>query len=309
MTGPTADRPAPIRLTPDHLRLVLDDLSARHGFDTTSARLIKFTNSAVFDLPRADVVIKVAGSRLVTERMPKVIEVARWLEANDFPAVRLHRGVAQPIHSHGHAATVWNRVEAGGLAPTGRELAQLILRFHRLPPLATLPIWAPLVSIRQRIAEADGLEADDLDFLTARCDEVDRQLARLSPGLPPGPIHGDAFLGNLIPHTTGPVLCDFDSTSFGPREWDLAPVAVGSLRFDYEDDPHGPFAAAYGYDVTTWDGFPVLRSLRELQLVTSVLPVLRSNPPIRDQFEHRLSSLRAGDAVRWQPYERAFKTA
>ena len=105
------------------------------------------------------------------------------------------------------------------------------------------------------------------------------------------------------------MLCDFDSTSVGPREWDLTPVAVGSPRFDYDHDPQGSFAADYGFDVTTWSGFRVFRRLRELQLVTSVLPVLRSNPPVRRQFEHRLASFRAGDATRWQPYERAFKTA
>jgi hypothetical protein len=309
MTAPTADGPAQGRLTPDRLQLVLADLCAAHGFDKTLARLIKFTNSAVFELPQAGVVIKVAGSGLVTARIPKVIDVAHWLEAQDFPAVRLHPGVDQPVHSYGHAATVWLRVEPSGPHPTGRELAQLTRWFHELPPLATLPPWEPLGSIRQRVAEADGLEADDLAFLTARCDELDRQLARLPTVLSVGPIHGDVFLGNLIPHSSGPVLCDFDSTSVGPREWDLTPVAVGSLRFDYEDDPHEPFAATYGFDVTTWEGFPVLRQVRELQLVASVLPVLRSNPPIRDQFEHRLASLRAGDPVRWQPYERAFKTA
>lgn len=39
--------------------------------------------------------------------------------------------------------------------------------------------------------------------------------------------------------------------------------------------------------------------LRELQLVTSVLPILRSNPAVRGQFEHRLASLQAGDTGRW----------
>ena len=144
-------------------------------------------------------------------------------------------------------------------------------------------------------------------FLAERCDEVEARLGDLRPTLAPGPIHGDAFLGNLIPGPNGPVLCDFDSTSIGYREWDLTPVAVGSLRFDYEIDPHQSFAAAYGFDVTSWSGFAVLRQLRELQLVTSVLPVLRSNPPVRRQFEHRLAALRTGSAERWQPYARFFE--
>jgi hypothetical protein len=297
------------RLTPDRLQVVLADLCTACAFDGTDARLIKFTNSAVFDLPRAGVVVKIAGSRLVTERIPKVVRVARWLEAHDFPAVRLLPSVDQPVYTHGHAATVWRRVASGGPAPNGGDLAGLICRFHGLPPPPDLPAWDPMKGIRQRLAEADGVGADDLRYLASRCDDLDADLARLSPALDPGPIHGDVFLGNLIPHERGPVLCDFDSTSIGPREWDLTPDAVGSLRFDYDGDPHPAFVAGYGFDVTTWGGFPTLRQLRELQLVTSVLPVLRSNPPIRAQFEHRLTSLRAGDGARWQPYERAFKTA
>jgi hypothetical protein len=55
-----------------------------------------------------------------------------------------------------------------------------------------------------------------------------------------------------------PVICDFDSTSTGPREWDLTPAAVGKLRFNYPVDTDGQLASAYGFDVITWNGFPVL---------------------------------------------------
>lgn len=121
--------------------------------------------------------------------------------------------------------------------------------------------------------------------------------------LPPGAIHGDPFLGNLIPGPEGPVLCDFDSTSIGPREWDLTPIAVGKLRFNYPHDDHSLVAAGYGFDVTTWEGFPVLRRIRELKLVTSVVPILRSNPSIRNQWRHRLETFKCGDAgAKWETY-------
>jgi Ser/Thr protein kinase RdoA (MazF antagonist) len=306
MTSPTDGGAAGGHLSPDRLRDVLAGICEACALDGAGARLIKFTNSAVFDLPRAGVVVKVAGSRLVTERIPKVIEVARWLEEHDFPAVRLLADVDQPVQASGRAATLWQRVPGDGPEPTGRDLARLIRRFHSLPPPAGLPTWDPMRGIRQRLAEADGVGAEELAFLTGRAGAVEAELAGIVPALRSGPIHGDVFLGNLIPDERGPVLCDFDSTSIGPREWDLTPVAVGSLRFDYEIDPHASFAAAYGFDVMAWDGFPVLRQLRELQLVTSVLPVLRSNPAVRGQFEHRLASLHTGDTGRWQPYARAF---
>jgi aminoglycoside phosphotransferase (APT) family kinase protein len=140
-------------------------------------------------------------------------------------------------------------------------------------------------------------------FLHAKCDELQEAIDRLSYQLPPGPIHGDSFLGNLIPGPDGPIICDFDSAADGPREWDLTPVAVGQLRFAYPGQAHQELADTYGMDVTRWPGFSVLRQLRELQLVTSVLPVLRSNPSLMAQWQHRLKSFRDNDlqAV-WAPY-------
>ncbi|MFF5213418.1 hypothetical protein [Streptosporangium sp. NPDC000396] len=68
-------------------------------------------------------------------------------------------------------------------------------------------------------------------------------------------------------------------------------------------DEHRALAEDYGFDVTQREGFPALRRLRELKLVTSVLPVLRSNPGVRPQWEHRMCSFRTRDiAARWQPY-------
>jgi hypothetical protein len=80
-------------------------------------------------------------------------------------------------------------------------------------------------------------------------------------------------------------------------------VAAGHLRFVSKADNQTRLAAAYGFDVTAWDGFAVLRRLRELQLVTSVVPVLRSNPGLRQQWQHRLRTFRDGDEdARWELY-------
>jgi hypothetical protein len=63
------------------------------------------------------------------------------------------------------------------------------------------------------------------------------------------------------------------------------------------------FAAAYGYDVTSWPGFGVLRAVRELKLTTSVLPILRSRPQVRPELFRRLDDLRQGRMdARWTRY-------
>ncbi|WP_248959067.1 phosphotransferase enzyme family protein [Sphaerisporangium perillae] len=291
-------------LTRDNLRFLLEALCAETGLDPDRAELIKFTNNAVFRLRADPVVVRIAGSTAARERAGLVVRVARWLAAHDYPAVRLLPGFEQPIRLHGQMITLWEHVPDTGPRPDGAGLAVLLKRLHRLPGApAGLPQWRPMQEVRQRLAEPEELDAGDHTFLLQECDEVEEQLARLRFVLPPGVIHGDAFLGNVIAGPHGPVLCDFDSTGLGPREWDLAPVAVGRLRLDYATDDHAMLAKHYGADVTEWDGFPVLRRLRELKLVTSVLPILRSNPSIRSQWEHRMRTFRARDlTTRWQPY-------
>jgi hypothetical protein len=292
------------RLTRDKLQGILAAVSARAGVDPAGAELIKFTNNAVFRLTRAPAVIRIAGSSAVRQRAGKVVQVAQWLAEHGIPAVRLLPGIDQPVLADGHLATVWQQIPAAGPRPTGTDLAGLLRRFHALPaPSFALPTWQPFEEIRQRLAEPEGLGADDHALLVRRCDELETELAQVRFVLPTGVIHGDAFLGNLIPGPDGPALCDFDSTSTGPREWDLTPVAVGGLRLNYAVDDHTPLAVCYGFDVTAWDGFPVLRQIRELKLVTSVVPILRSNPSIREQFQHRLRTFKSGDTTaRWEPY-------
>ncbi|GAA3805155.1 aminoglycoside phosphotransferase family protein [Sphaerisporangium flaviroseum] len=291
-------------LTHDNLRTLLAAVCAATGLDPGGAELIKFTNNAVFRLRGAPVVVRIAGSTAARERAATVVGVARWLAGHDFPAVRLLAGLEQPISLHGQVITLWERVPETGPRPDGADLAVLLKRLHRLPgPPPDLPEWRPINEVRQRLAEPEDLATGDHAFLLDQCDQVEKELAGLRFRLPRGVIHGDAFLGNVIPGTRGPVLCDFDGTTIGPREWDLTPVAVGRLRLDYTTDDHAMLARRYGVDITEWDGFPVLRRLRELKLVTSVLPILRSNPGIRPQWEHRMRTFKAGDlTARWQPY-------
>lgn len=293
------------RLSRDRLVALLSAICTIAGLDARDAELIKFTNNAVFRLAHDPVVVRIAGSAAARNRIDKVVDVARWLADHSMPAVRLLPGVEQPLMVHGHAATLWQAIPAVGPSPTPADLAGILRQWHALPPpTPALPVWHPLDEIRQRLAEPEAISTADLGYLQQQCDAIEGELAVARYVLPSGPIHGDAFLGNLIPGRDGPVICDFDSTSHGPREWDLTPIAVGRVRFDYGSDIHGALASAYGFDVTTWDGFPVLRRLRELKLVTSVVPILGSYPSIRDQWQHRLETFRNGDTTaKWTTYQ------
>jgi hypothetical protein len=294
------------RLTLDNLPDVVAAICACAGLDPTGAELIKFTNNAALRLPKERVVVRIAGSRTVRASIAKVVAVADWLAENDMPTVRLLPGIEQPVRAAaGHAATLWQEVPASGAAPTGADLGRILARFHALPsPAFDLPRWSPFSRIRGKIHDATGISDADQNWLLQRCDEIADDTEALDYELPPGVIHGDPFLGNLIAGPDAPILCDFDGVSHGPREWDLTPAAVGRLRMDYPVDHHTPLAAAYGYDVTQWSGFPVFRRLRELILVTSVLPQLATNPALRAQWQPRYDSLRADDTgTRWATYQ------
>jgi aminoglycoside phosphotransferase (APT) family kinase protein len=218
--------------------------------------------------------------------------------------VRLLPDIGQPVEVEGQIATFWQTVPAAGPPSTGADLGWLLRRLHAITtPPPDLPRWNPILGIRSRLADAEGLDVNVHEYLQSTCDEVEKALASVKYALPQGVLHGDATVANLISGPAGPVICDFDSSSIGPQEWDLTPVATGHYRFRNKADNLTPLSMAYGFDITTWDGFPVLRRLRELQLVTSVVPVLLSNPALREQWAHRLDSFRRGDPnTKWSLY-------
>lgn len=282
------------------LASVCDEL----GLEADHARLLKFTNSAVFALDGLGLVLRIAGSKPVSDKAARGVVMARWLAEHDVPAVRLVEEVPQPLYIDERAVTTWHLVPDEGAPPTPEDLGRLLRRLHAIveaPP--GLPQWDQVASVRARLAAATTLADDEYAFLDEQINEVAEQLQGVEPMLPRGPLHGDAHTGNLIPGPDGPVLCDFDSAAAGPREWDLTPIAVGHLRLTPPPDAYPRFAASYGMDVLDWAGFPVFRRIRELQLVTSVLPVLATNPALQGEWRHRFDTLRSGDAsARWHRY-------
>jgi hypothetical protein len=290
--------------TRDKLAGALAAVCVVAGLDHTGATLLRLTNNAVYRLARHAVVVRIVASRALRHRVEKVVRVARWFAEHEIPAVRLALGVEQPIRVGDHLATLWETVIDGGARPRGRDLGRLLRRVHDLPaPEFPLPVWHPLDDVRRRVDDAEDLEDADRKFLLHRCEEVAGRLEELEPVLPTTLVHGDAHLGNLIASPAGPVLCDFDSSCIGPPEWDLTPLAVGVVRFGEPAGRYRELARTYGMDVTRWSGFPVLREVRELKLITSVLPIMTSNPRVRPELLRRLDDFRRGDtSARWSRY-------
>jgi hypothetical protein len=286
------------------LARALAQVCAIAGLDHTGATLLRITNNAVYRLAKHPVVVRIVASRALRHRVEKVVRVATWFAEHDVPAVRLLAGVAQPVRVGDHLATLWDEVPPGGPKPRARDLGRLLRRVHTLPdPEFPLPGWHPLDDVRRRVDDAEDLHDADRKFLLRRCEEVDGRLRELQFVMPRCLIHGDAHLGNLISSSAGPVLCDFDSSCIGPPEWDLIPLAVGVVRFGEPAGRYRELARTYGLDVTRWGGFPVMREVRELKLITSVLPIMTSNPGVRPELLRRLDDFRRGDtSARWSRY-------
>lgn len=291
------------RYTRPKLAVALAEICAAAGLDPRGARLLRFVNNGVFQLREHPVIVRIVLAPSFSYRAVNVVEAARWLAEHDVPAVRLLPGVEQPVRVGDHLATLWQAVDSVGPPPTGRDLAELLRRVHSLPVPPTLAPWRPTEDVRRRLRDAEQLHPDDHDFLRQRCEDIERRLAELEFPLPRGVVHGDAHLGNLIAGPDGPVLCDLDSLCIGPPEWDLTPMAVGRLRLGQPPERYAELAEHYGFDVTAWPGFQVLRDLRELKITSSVLPILQSNPRNQAELQRRLRSMRLGDVTaQWAPY-------
>ncbi len=282
-------------MTAETLAGALADVCRACGFDPADARLIRHVNNAVFQLAHDPVVVRLVTLPSYVPRAEVAVRAATWFAEHGVPTIRLVPGLDQPVRAGHGIATVWETVPAVGPAPDGADLAGILRTLHGLPiPEATFPAWDPLSDLRNRLADTTELSAADRSFLERRCDELDAAAAELNFVLPPSVVHGDAHVGNVIPGPAGPVLCDFDSCCVGPPEWDLVPMAVSAVRFGRPAGHQRELAAGYGIDVTTWDGFEVLRGIRDLKIVAGVFPGRDRGPTIAAEFDRRMASLRAG---------------
>jgi aminoglycoside phosphotransferase (APT) family kinase protein len=114
-------------------------------------------------------------------------------------------------------------------------------------------------------------------------------------------IHGDAYRGNLLHEGHRVVLADWDAVSTGPREIDLVPTLQAS-RFGLPEAQRDAFIAAYGRDIRSWDGYAVLRDIRELSTTSALLRDGHADEAARRQLQIRLRSLRTDDDLQWTPF-------
>lgn len=268
-------------------------------------RLLRLGENALFTLPAEDLVARIARSVDLLDRVERELAVARWLLDSGFPATRVAEHVRQPLVLDGRPITFWRFVREDERQSASTEMLGRILRaFHDLPaPPFELPVFDPFSVVPRRLAEARGIDPEDLAFLDAMYRELRSSYAELRYALPEGLIHGDAHRGNLIMSGGLALLSDFEVVAFGPREWDLAVTALAADRFQLPDREYRAFVKSYGFDVKDWAGYPVLRSVRELTMTTWLMQNVSDDPAIEAEFRKRVSSLSKGDGqATWRAF-------
>jgi aminoglycoside phosphotransferase (APT) family kinase protein len=240
---------------------VLREVVAAAGLSTEGAQPIQLAENDLWRLP-ANIVVRIAraGQEAAAARE---VAVTRWLAEHDVPAVR-PLPMEQPVHACGRAATFWEELPPHRHG-TEVDLAPLLRRLHDLPkPSFHIGRLDPFVRITDRLAAARSVSDDDREWLLHRLDDLRQEWDHLPAGQPECVIHGDAWGGNCAVTADGAVLMDFERTSEGPPEWDLTSTAIEHDTFGtLSEAGYRRYCEAYGYDVMAWDGYPILRGIRE----------------------------------------------
>ncbi|MFI6310252.1 phosphotransferase family protein [Nocardia fusca] len=189
---------------------------------------------------------------------------------------------------------------------TVTEIATALRRLHALEAPNFLSTIDPFVRLEQRIDAAITLPAEDRQWLYQHLIDLREAWSHRVAGLPWGPVHGDAWEGNVVTTDDGTTLfLDLERTSIGPPEWDLTSTAIKLSSFGWINaQQYTEFVAAYGYDVTEWTGFALLRDIREMRMTCMAAQAAAHQPARIDQAQLRVDSLRGRHGLRpWDGWE------
>ncbi|MDQ0763915.1 phosphotransferase enzyme family protein [Streptomyces canus] len=275
------------------------------GLDPDGIELLRLGDHAVF---------RIAGGRVVSrvgrhaDRLPSVrreVAVAQWLAAEGYPSARLVTEAEQPVVVDRHPVTFWEGLADGEKYASTGEMGELLRRLHRLePPHFSLPALRPFDKVEQRLRRA-VIRAETRVYLAGLAEELAAEYEKLEFALPPGHVHGDFNVGNVLRDVEGhPKVIDLDGFAAGPREWDLMQTAMYYDSFGWHTEAeYADFSEGYGFDVRQWSGYTVLRSVRELLMVTWLAQNAGTNPRAAEEVEKRVETLRSSGSRRdWAPF-------
>lgn len=177
--------------------------------------------------------------------------------------------------------------------------ADLLADLHATPAPDTLGPGGLGVELERMWARLpENLPGHHRDRLAVRRDAARAALAEMDPGREV--VHGDAYVGNVVVSSDGPVFIDPDTLHLGRPLEDLAWVEV-NLRRMYGDDGSAWRRLLARYGPVPGDDLGDLIEIRETVLLTWMAGLWSREPGIRGEFEHRLDTA-ADPRARWTDY-------
>jgi aminoglycoside phosphotransferase (APT) family kinase protein len=263
------------------------------GLNGDQAELIRAAENTIFRLS-GGVVARVSRAGQSAAAAAKEVTVSRWLKSVAVPVVEALDDVEQPAEVRERAVTFWRELPPHRQGSTA-EVADMLRLLHALvvPPELCLPPLAPFVRLAERISVATVFSEEDRAWLVEWLGTLQAGYEDLSPGLPWCAVHGDAWGGNIVVTEHGPVMLDLERFAFGPPEWDLTSAAFDYTTCGYlSQDEWREFCRRYGYDVTEWSGYAILRDIRELRKITFAAQMAEQYPYVQDQALYRLACIK-----------------
>jgi aminoglycoside phosphotransferase (APT) family kinase protein len=281
------------------------------GLDPAKIEPIRFGENALYRLDGQQVVVRVARrAPAALATATKEVRVSQWLATHQVSAVRALEGAQQPVEAEGRIVTFWHELPPHryGSYP---EIAQSLRRLHALPVPTDFRLepLAPFTQLDERVTAATTLSRDDRDWLQDKLATLGQRYNHaLPPGLPHSVVHGDASAGNVVATTDGQVfLLDLERISIGPPEWDLVATAIDHTTFGIlSEEGYKEFCQHYGADVMEWEGFELLRDVRELRISCWMAQLATENPQAQADAELRVACLRGKHGPRPWPWRPVF---
>ncbi len=265
------------------------------GLDPAGAELLRLGQNAIYRLRSAPVVVRIARGSDYWADATKEVAVAEWLASSGVPAARTWP-VEQPVEADGHPVTFWRFIDGRPGAPRDvRALGEVLRRIHGLPRpnSLTLPSQRPLSRVAGRVEQSD-IPATDRAFLIELVEELAAALDTLDYPLDEAVNHGDAHVQNLMIVEGAAHVLDFENVCWGHPEWDLITTATEFVTAGFwTAEQYREFVDSYGFDITQWSGFDVMRRVREVTMTTWLMQNVNESPEIRAEFGQRLGTIKA----------------
>ena len=239
--------------------------------------------NVVLGFPAAGIVAKVATRPRAISSLPKEHAIAVELAALGAATSRPVANLSPVVHERtGFMVTVWHHVDhdPAAIIPPGTVTGALTDLHTALDETTTpVPPFTDELTDARRALDNDEfmsvLAPVDRDFLR---DAFDRGLEELAAHAHERHrLHGEPHEANRLATPNGVVWVDFESCCSGPREWDLAFMAIDSVR-DLADVDHGLLAC--------------LRRLNHARFATWRWGLVGRHPDLLDHAKANLAFLR-----------------